>query len=83
MKTVDPYLTGRAHGNIDRTAAVFSEQHSTGQADWILEVAGEEPVRLGATFQEARSALGALIRQRRALDRIAAAGRGEHVGRSA
>lgn len=79
MKTIDPYLTGRAEGNLDRTAAVYAIQHSAG-VDWMLERDGEEPVRLGATFQEARSGLGALIRQARAQNRIAAAGRGEHVG---
>lgn len=70
MKTVNAYLTGRAAGNLDPTAAVFVQQHSTGGERWFLECRGDEPVGLGASFREARNALGALIRRRRADERI-------------
>ena len=74
MKTIDPYLTGRAAGNLDRTAAVFRVQHSTGREYWVLECRGDEPVGLGGSFKEARASLGALFRRRRADEKIYAAG---------
>ncbi len=76
MKTVHAYLTGRAAGNLDPTAVVFSEPDGLGGELWTLECRGDDPIGLGGSFREARNGLGALIHRRGADEKIYQAGAG-------
>jgi len=63
MKTVDGYLSRLAQ-EVYRDAVVYQEE-AGGRKRYILERRGEEPVGLGETFRDAKTAVQALRRSGR------------------
>lgn len=63
-RRIDGYLSNKAQ-QVDPRAIVACESDGP-QEQWLLEIAGRDPVGLGSNFSEARRAILALLRAERA-----------------
>ena len=63
MKRVDAYLSRRAKG-LYPDAVVYCDDSGAKQV-WTCERAGQEPLGLGSSFQEARAAMSVLVNAHR------------------